>query len=391
MKAAGLFGGLFGGGVSVKKADEERPKPVYRDDEKTDRDDRDPLPIRTKDKSGKRKSKVVDGEGFTTDAGDIEADAEARRAERRAKREAREVAAREAEEADRAAREERRKARREREKADLEARREKERERARKEQEAEDQRREEKRAKRAERERRRAEEQEQISAEAEKRREERRKLRAQLEADKAIDPEVSKDERRRSYYATEDEDRQRRKEDRKSKDKSSKRKTTALMAEYHESRSGGRSQAKQSPNIDNTKTASWVNSVTDDPPEPPPLADTVFDPSGEKPRSAKEVDSREDDERRHRTDSRRHSKYAGMTDAEIDEHRARKRESRRAERESGQIKSASGASGGQPRISRTHVKRRDAYEEEYDPAYEKRRPSLVRGESKRSSFFGKLF
>lgn len=371
-KSTGLFGSFFS---SSKPAERSRSHTL------TDVED---LPIRTRDKS-KRKSRAVDGDEFTTDApAETDADVEARRAERRAKREARD----QEEEADRVEREHRRKERREREKADLEARQRKARERERREQEEEEKRREEKRARRAAREARIAQEEADAQAEADRRREERRRLRAQLEAEQGLNHEAYKEDRRKSYYADEEE-RRRRKEEKKSKDKdpyrSGRKKPSALAEEYHESRSGsGRGTAPPA-----NKTSSWIHSQADEPPEIPPVEGTILDPSGERPRAAGD----DGDKRR----SRHRDKYAGMTDAEIEEYRARRKSERR-----GEGKSASGGSDERDRDRRERRRRRDrdpaddrGYGYSHDEAPVKTwdgRPALGgRNDSKRRSFLGGLF
>ena len=377
-RSTGFFGSFFGGGKTVE------PEPRPRSQTLTDAEDQG-LPIRTKDRS-KRKSRVVDGEDFTTDGpGETDADVEARRQERKARREARD----QAEEVERADREQRRKDRREREKADLEARRRKDRERARQEQEAEDQRREEKRARRAAKEARRQQEELEISQEAERKREERRALRAKLEMEQGDAQRDLKEERRRKYHEEELE-RSRRKEHRShDKDRSRGHRSSALVEEYHESRSGSGKGIAPPAN----KTSSWVNSQADEPPEVPPVEGTIVDGSGEKPRAG--ID---DDE--YRRSSRRRDKYAGMTDAEIDAYRAKRRAERR-----GEGKSASGGSherererDRQDRRERRRRKDRDGVDGHVGYGYEDApvktwdgRPSLGRNDSKRRSFLGSFF
>lgn len=379
-KSGGLFGSFFGGSRPVSEKDRPRSYTL------TDAEDQG-IPIRTKDKS-KRKSRVVDGEDLTTDApAETDADIEARRAERKARREARD----QTEEADRVEREQRRKERRDREKADLEARERKARERAKQEREDEERRREEKRARRAAREARIQQEEMEAATEADRRREERKCLRAQLESEQGANREISKEERRKSYYA-EEEDRQRRREERKARDtdrdRSSRKRSSALAEEYHESRSGsGKGTAPPA-----NKTSSWVNSQADEPPEIPLVEGTILDPSGEKARPA-------EDGGEHKRSNRHRDKYAGMTDAEIEDYRARRKSSRRAEG-----KSASGGSDERnwERDRNERRKRRDR-----DPADDRGnagwgyddppvktwdgRPTLGRNDSKRRSFLGGLF
>lgn len=378
-KSGGFFSSFFGGAKPVE-TESARPRST------TLTDAEDPgIPIRTKDKS-KRRSRVVDGEGFTTDApAETDADIEARRADRRAKRVARD----QTEEADRVEREQRRKERREREKADLEARQRKARERARQEEEEEEKRREEKRARRAAREARIQQEEAEANAEAERRREERRRLRAQLEGEQSGSREISKEERRKSYYA-EEEERKRRKEEKRHKDRerSGRKKSSALVEEYHDSRSGsGKGTA-----LPTNKTSSWVHSQADEPPEIPPVEGTILDPSGERPRAA-------DEDTDHRRGSRNRDKYAGRADVEVEEYRQR-RKSRRA----GEGKSASGGSDEKERERERRERRRrrdrDPADDRdkgwgYDEAPVKTwdgRPALSgRHDSKRRSFLGGLF
>ena len=349
-KSGGIFGSFFGG--SRPPAERSRSHTL------TDAED---LPIRTKN-SSKRRSRALDGEELTTDApAETDADVEARRAERRAKRDARD----QAEEADRAAREQRRKERRDREKADLEARQRKARERERREQEEEDRRREERRARRVAKEARAAQEEADAQVEADRRREERRRLRAQLEAKQSGAREISKEDRRKSYYAEEEERRRRKDGNSRDNDRDrSGRKSSVLVEEYHESRSGsGRGTAPPA-----NKTSSWVNSQTDEPPDLPPIEGTVLDPSGQKPRAADEDDDRE--------------------------YRARRKSSRR-----GDAKSGSGGSDERDRKERRRRRDRDPVADDrgygYDEAPVKTwdgRPALGgRNDSKRRSFLGGLF
>lgn len=353
-KKTGLFGSLFGGGA--KLVDRTRSTPA------TDNED-NATPVRSRGTSRRRSTVVSPAEEPT--------DADVARKERRAKR----AAAEKAEEEERLAREERRRQRRDREKADLEARQERAREKARKEREADEQRREERRARRKEKEaaekEREAREMAEADAAAERRREERRKLRAQLEAEGNI---PSKEDRRKSYAA--DEDARRRAKEGKSKSKSSGRKSTPLMAEYHESRSGSGRGIK--PPED--KTSSWVDSQKDEPPEMPAIEPTVLDESGQAPRPV------DDPERRRRRKDK--DKYAGMTEDEIAEARAKRRERRVTE------KSASGGSGGSDEkdAKRSSKRQSRVYEDDFytnaDPVKTfDGRPQTT----KRSSFLGKFF
>lgn len=356
-KAAGLFGSLFG---PSKQPDKPRPKSSYRDDRLAEGAD-ESLPIRSKDKGKRRfvRPATNDGEGFTTDAGGLtaaeaDADAEARRAERRSKRDAKENAARNADEADRLDR----KARRDREKADLDARSAKKRDRARKEQEVEDQRRGEKRARRTTRE---VKDEPDVSAEAAARKEERRRLRAELEAQDAAKGKKNSNG--------------------KEKDRSGKRKSTAVMDEYFNTRNGNGGQPAPP-----DKISSWVHSQADDPPDLPPVEATILD--GEKPRSL-------DDEEAELSKKKlkRHSKYAGLTEAEVDDRRVKRKDGRRlVEKEN--FKSASGGSAEDKYREARRSRRRDTVTDDYD-AYAEGGPVKTfdgrpAAAPKRSSFFGKL-
>lgn len=351
-KKAGLFGSLFGGGAA-KLVDRTRSTPA------TDNED-NATPVRSRTTSRRRSTVVSPAEELTTDADVV-------RKDRRAKR----AAAEKAEEEERQAREERRRQRREREKADLEARQERAREKARTEREAEEQRREERRARRREKEaaerEREAREMAEAEAAAERRREERRALRAKLEEEGAL---PSKEDRRKTYAADEDA-RRRSKTEGKSKSKSSGRRSTTLMAEYHESRSGSGRGIKPPEN----KTSSWVDSQKDEPPEMPGIEPTVLDESGQAPRPVDDPDRR-----RRRTKD----KYSGMNEGEIAEARSRRRERRVAEKE----KSSSGGSDEKDRKSSKRQSR--VYEDDFyanEPKTFDARPQ----QTKRSSFLGKFF
>lgn len=351
-----LFGSLFGGAAKVLP-DRTRSMTL------TDHED-NTVPVQSRGTSRRRSQVMSPADGFTTDA-PLETDAElARKSERRSKKVA---DARAGEDERRQEREQKRRERREREKADIEARRERAREQARKEREAEEQKKEERRARRrakeaAERERL-AQEEAEADAAAERRKEERRRLREKLEAENGINP-LSKDERRRTYAEGET---KRGKE--KSRSKQSSARSTALMAEYHESRSGSGRGIKPPEN----KTSSWIDSQKDEPPDLPPVEATVLDESGQVPRPVADGDSRR----------RRKDKYAGMTQDEIDAARSKRRERRIVE------KSTSG--GSDEKVQKQTSKRVSrVYDEEVFPEPVKTfdgRPQT----SKRSSFLGKFF
>lgn len=91
------------------------------------------------------------------------------------------------------------------------------------------------------------------------------------------------------------------------------------------------------------KTSSWVNSQASEPPEPPPIVPTVLDMPpgpGEHLNEAHSISSDEEARRDLRRKARRRARYPGLTDQEIEEVRARKREARRSERG---VKSSSGS------------------------------------------------
>ena len=354
-KSTGFFGGFFGGRTSqVAEPEEKRPRSTTL----TDPEDHS-LPIRPK--PSRRTSKALDADGY----GETDADAEVRRADRRAKRDAKDKA----EEADRADREARRKERRDREKADLDARRSKAKVRADREQDEEEARREEKRVRRAAKEGKRGEDtHDEPITDAEKRREERRKLREKLEDQGVIDARASKEDRKKKYDE-EEEDLKRRKEEKKSskdkvksKDKeressSRKSKASALVEEYHQSRSG--SSKGHLNHVEGTgKTSSWIHGQVHDPPDLPPVEGTVLDGSNEKPRKVVNGD----------TDGRRERKNVRKEKVE---------------------KSLSGASDERKeRSSRRYANEADG---DYPVMSFDGRPELKRNESKRKSFLGGLF
>lgn len=353
-----FFGSLFGTAI---KTPTERPRSA----QVTDNEETTPR-VRSRTQSRRRSRVVSPADGFTTDAhGETDADAARRRA-RRAEKD-------KAEEDEKQARESRRRERREREKADLEARQQRAREQARKEREAEEERKEERRARRREKEAaeraRIAQEEAEAEAAAERRKEERRRLREQLEAEAAINT-LGKDDRRRTYAG--EEEPRRAKGERSSRPKpTSGRRSTALMAEYHESRNGSGRGIK--PPAD--KTSSWIDSQQDEPPELPPFEGTVLDESGQRPRPVEDADP-------HR---RRKDKYAGMTEEEIARHRAKRRERRIVE------KSTSGGSDEKQAAAVKSSKRQSRIYEDDFYAEPVRTFDGRPQQTKRSSFLGKFF
>ena len=398
-KTGGLFGSFFGGAAPKARRisdgqDRPRPKSVYRN-EKGPEMDYEALADRTKSKSKRPAPRpMADGDGFTPKPrafpaaeAEAEAQAQARRAERRAKREAKEIAIQEAEEADRQEREKKRRARRDREKSDLEARRAKERDRARREQEADEQRRDEKRARRAAREGAKAKDEPEMSAEAEARREERTRLRAELEAQKAAKHASSgnKESGRKVSTAEEDDPTKRRGERKSSSRPKTSRTSTAVMDEYFETRNGRGQPAPPD------KISSWVHSQGEDPPDPPPLEGTILD--GEKPRSAEDEDEVEESRGQFTKEAKRRSRYAGLSEAEIEERRARRKEKQRGDRDGPNVKSASGGSGGvdeqHGRRSRKSTMKSDDHDG-YGDGPVKTFDGRPASAPKRNSFFGRM-
>ena len=110
----------------------------------------------------------------------------------------------------------------------------------------------------------------------------------------------------------------------------------------------------------------------------------ILDPSGER---ARPVDGLESSSRKRRKD-----KYAGMTDAEIEERRSQRRSTRRGQRDSGNIKSGSGGSDEKRHRSRRRDPAED-YDAYADPVMKTfdGRPTIARNESKRKSFLGGFF
>ena len=360
-KSTGFFGGFFGGRASqVVEPEKERPRSTTL----SDAEDRG-LPIRPK--PSRRKSKAVDADGFgTEEPAETDADPDARRADRRSKRDAKEKA----EEAERADREARRRERRDREKADLDARRSKVKDKAKREQDDEEIRREEKRARRVAKEGKRGDEtHDDAITDAEKRREERRKLREKLEAEGAVDARASKEDRKKKLAEEEEELRRRRDEKKSSKDKvkgkdkeressSRKSKASALVEEYHQSRSGS-SKGHLNHVADTGKTSSWIQDQVDDPPDLPPVEGTILDGSNEKPRKAVHTDADGRKERRKTKTEKAEKSVSAASDEKRD-----RRSSRRYVNE---------AEGDYPVMS-------------FDG-----RPEMKRTESKRKSFLGGLF
>ena len=344
-KSGGVMGGLFGFGKSRRASETfERPrsKGVLTDDEGLSRrkrtvaggDDaakrlrRDDRQVRRSDREDRAAEGYVydvaaEG-GIATEPEDAEA-----RKERKAKRAAaRETESREA--GDRRAR------RHETERAIDDARKLKSKEardrRARKEEEAEAIRLEEKRARRAA----------------------RADMNAKLAtAEPATRP--AKSDRRRSYMdqpmasgANDDVERHARREARRAArtpgEKSSRKKTTAPVDDYFDQRNGAGGQEPYLHGA-NDHTSSWVKSQISDPAPPPPVEETVIEPTpvfGGTDNAVLEDDAA----RRAKRKSRRQSRYVEMTPEEEEARRRRK------DRE---IRSSEGSredDGGRPYASR---------------------------------------
>jgi len=391
-KAAGGIGGLFGFGRPRRVSDPNgrpRPRSVYRDEEDRER-------VREVERKNRRSTRVdTDAEGFTTDAAPAGGETEPEdRVDRKSKRVSRDAELRDAEE--------RRARRREAEKVKSKDARDK---RAREDEEREEKRKEDKRARRTARDEALArEEQERRDADerAAERREKRRtrdlseepepagksssrpkssRRQSQMyprsgEEDVEVRPELS--DRRRSHLEKSSDGRRRH-----HSDKSSRRKST-IVGDYPAEPTILEHQPTD-------KTSSWVHSQADDPPEAPPIEPTIVDVPGPAVGAGGYDDglSAEEDARREiRHKAKRSSKYAGMTDKEVDERRRRK-DQRKAEKE--QLRSSEGSEGNERERDRDRDRgsnRRSTY---VDSGAERlvERPSLG-AVGKRGSWFKKI-
>ena len=121
------------------------------------------------------------------------------------------------------------------------------------------------------------------------------------------------------------------------------------------------------------KTSSWVNSQMTDPPEAPPIVPTVVDlPAPAADAHVISLSSDEEARRAIHRRSRRHSKYHGHTDAEVEERSTKRREARRTEREATKSSEDSG-DGDRYGVDGRH-----------------RHAAVNGGSAKRSSWFKKL-
>lgn len=394
-KKPGIMGGILGA-FSSRPAPDRRTSKVYESEDGARRkrgsvyDDEYSKRLRRDErKVGRSSRKPSDGDGLTDAAPVTDAeDAEAREARRRERRE-----------------------RRDREAADEEARATRRREKeARAREEDEDRRREEKRARRAERETRRAEE-ERIAREEEKAREERRERRRERERQQRAEEEAAasrpKTDRRRSTYVDasgEDESRRIRREERrlrrsvdqggggdKERPRTSRRRSDypapAAGGDYFDARNGERSP-RANPTTPLThaiktggdKTASWVHSLNDSAPDPPPIERTIIDApihyaEDEVPdRHPLEGEDTTAREYRHR----RRREQEGYGD-DLEDRR------RRRPRDGEHVRSSDGSSGQRGGIPMNSIGYNDMGGRTFDG-----RPAMPRGESKRGSWFKKI-
>lgn len=352
-KASGLIGGLFG---SLKPAQpDNRHKGKTREsDEGASRrkryeEDEDSSRRLRREARKAHRSRPFDADGLT-DAAPVlspneDEDAERRRLERRARR------------AERSAAEAAESQGRDSRKRDKERAREEERKsrRAREDEEAEARRQEEKRARRASR--RLAEEQEAREAE---RRDRRREREREPESTPKSRTERTKPENRDK--ADEEERRARREERRLRADKdrtktSRHRSDQPPVDDYFDARNGAHGKygasAATAPPMGNRpylsggpdKTSSWVNSVNEDPPEPPPLTGTIVDGPNPLPTTVADEGEDETTARELRRRQRRERERRNEVNSS-DERRKQRREERRARDRDGDGLTRSDGSGG---------------------------------------------
>ena len=338
--------GLFGGFLKTRTPDtieRSRSKAIVEQEVAprkrtvTGGDDSAKRPRRDEQsRDGRKRSEKTDRaeQGYVYDiagdpAGATEAEeADARREERRAKRAEKDLAAREEAlkyEADRRAK------RREAEKNKLKHDKDQVK-RSRKEDDAEARRQEEKEARRVAREARRAKEEEQANRdfgeEILKPRSKRRDTDKELPAESSSRPRKS--DRRRSYIdkptLEEDEVRRTRREERP---KSIRRKSTAPVEDYFDSRNGTRGAPDTDPYGGNEHTASWVKSQASDPPEPPPVEPTIVEPAPDLRATSGADDLKAEEDLRkssHRKSKRSSRMYADPIAEDQDSRRRRRTE-----------------------------------------------------------------
>ena len=308
----------------------------------------------------RRSEKVDDNEGFTTDAGpagnttEIE-DAEARREARRARREEKERPSRDARRAELREAEERKARSQLNDKAATEARKAKIREAREKRAKDEDGEDGGSASKQKSREIPTDREGDRTATEAPpklKRRstrnepEDERRARHKAERRSAkMDTNVLP-----TRTAEEEADRRARREGRSSTIKKDKRKSTNPIADYFDSRNGGKNDPYTAPTggAGEDKTSSWVHSQVLDPPPPPPIEGTVLEPepvlgpngSANKDPDDEEILSEGEEKRRRRRADRRKSRAERV----LGEEEATTRRRRAVDGEGGGKRSSEGGS-----------------------------------------------
>ena len=383
-KQDGLMGGLFGSFRKSRRAsetfDRPRSKPINEDDSanvrrkrNAVRDDDDAKRIRRDERKVRRSNKLeIDTEGFTTDApptggASTEAeDVEAKREARRAKRLSEDQIAKEARAAEARESEERKARRLLSDKAQTEARKAKIREareqKAREEEDGGTKRQDDNQARRSAPGDRYTQDETPRNlhgSPTEKRSRRREKDVQPLDPIGKLSSRPIKSEHRRSNMdrslpprtPDEEADRRARREERRTRHdrpSASRRKTAPAptpVQDYFDPRNADRGPPLDSadPYLHrgaNDHTSSWVNSQIVEPPPPPPIEPTVLDPLPDDGARAT-LDGPDDDLRRsRRKSSKRRSRYI---DADADEEDGRAR--RRRERKERELKSSEGSEG----------------------------------------------
>ncbi len=352
-KIGGLFGAFRKNRRTSDSGDRPRSKDIVEDEVAprkrtvTGGDDSAKRPRRDDRRRSERPiSRAAEGFVYDTAGDGAEAEeADAHREERSTKRADKDRAAREAREEALKYEAERRSKRRAAEKDKL---REQKDRIARKAEEAEAKQQQEKDARRAAR---RAKEDEQANRELEedilKPRSKRRDT-AEKEAERSSRP---KSDRRRSHYdkpiasqaPDEDEARRQRHEDRRAK--ADRRKSAAPVEDYFDPRNGKRATETNDPygGGGNDHTASWVESLAKESPEPPPLEPTIMEPAPDlRAHGGADDLAAEEDLRRssHRKSKRSSRMYADPAPSDDHDGRRRRRESTR---EGGGVRSGEGS------------------------------------------------
>lgn len=342
-KIGGIFGAFRKNRRTSVSGDRPRSKDIVEDEVAprkrtvTGGDDSAKRPRRD---DRRRSEKITSraAEGFVYDmagdgAGATEAeDADARRDERRTKRADKDRAAKEAQDEALKYEAERRAKHRAAEKDKL--RDEKDR-KVRRAEEAEAKQQEEKDARRAAR---RAKEDEQANRELEEdilKPRSKRRVTADKEAEGSSRP---KSDRRRSHYdkpmasqaPDEEEARRERREDRRAK--ADRRKSAAPVEDYFDPRNGKRADTNNDPygGGGNDHTASWVESLAKESPEPPPREPTILEPAPDlRANGADDLAAAEDLRRSSHRKSKRSSRMYTDPVADDQDDRRRRRESKR--------------------------------------------------------------